>query len=108
MNTLFNQPLKVVNAGLQSFASNIQKVGGEAIALTWQPPAQGNIDAGLDLASLLRHPLVEQANQIAMARYLNAQPVWVDVMLASAAIPEMAARKLIPARRFVGKTCVVR
>ena len=37
MNTLFNQPLKVVNVGLQSFASNIQKVGGEVIALSWQP-----------------------------------------------------------------------
>lgn len=56
MNTLFNQPLKVVNAGLHSFADNIQHAGGSAIALNWQPPAQGDIDAGLDLASLLRHP----------------------------------------------------
>lgn len=44
MNTLFNQPLKVVNAGLAGFANNIQKVGGDAIALSWQPPALGNID----------------------------------------------------------------
>jgi hypothetical protein len=95
MNTLFNQPLKVVNVGLQSFASNIQKVGGEVIALSWQPPALGNIDAGHDLASLLHHPLVEHANQIAMARYLSAQPALVDVMPASEAIPEMAHRKLI-------------
>ena len=28
MNTLFNQPLKVVNAGLHSFADNIQHAGG--------------------------------------------------------------------------------
>ena len=69
MNTLFNQPLKVVNAGLHSFADNIQHAGGSAIALNWQPPAQGDIDAGLDLASLLRHPLVENANQIAMSLY---------------------------------------
>ncbi|MEG2664932.1 MAG: DUF1116 domain-containing protein [Hafnia sp.] len=95
MNTLFTQPLKVVNAGLQSFASNIQKVGGDAIALAWQPPALGNIDAGMNLASLLRHPLVEQANNIAMERYLNAQPVLVDVVYASEAIPEMAERKCI-------------
>lgn len=27
MNTLFNQPLKVVNAGLHSFADNIQHAG---------------------------------------------------------------------------------
>ncbi|HHC4891083.1 TPA: DUF1116 domain-containing protein, partial [Klebsiella michiganensis] len=95
MNTLFNQPLKVVNAGLHSFADNIQHAGGSAIALNWQPPAQGDIDAGLDLASLLRHPLVENANQIAMTRYLEAQPVLVDVMLAKEAIPAMAEQKRI-------------
>lgn len=95
MNTLFTQPLKVVNAGLQSFASNIQKVGGEVTALSWQPPAQGDVAAGLDLATLLRHPRVEEANQIAMERYLNAQPALVDVMFAHEAIPAMAERKLI-------------
>lgn len=68
---------------------------GSAIALNWQPPAQGDIDAGLDLASLLCHPLVENANQIAMARYLEAQPVLVDVMLAKEAIPAMAEQKRI-------------
>lgn len=95
MNTLFNQPLKVVNAGLQSFANNIQKVGGEAIALSWQPPSQGDVNAGLELASLIHHPLVEQANKIAMERYLSAQPVLVDVMQAHEAIPEMAKSKRI-------------
>ncbi|HDI6159227.1 TPA: cons domain protein, partial [Escherichia coli] len=95
MNTLFNQPLKVVNAGLHSFADNIQHAGGHAISLNWQPPAQGDIDTGLVLASLLRHPLVESANQIAMTRYLEAQPVLVDVMLAKEAIPEMAEQKRI-------------
>ncbi|EFP1522785.1 DUF1116 domain-containing protein [Salmonella enterica] len=95
MNTLFNQPLKVVNAGLQSFANNIKKVGGEAIALSWQPPALGDVNAGLELASLIHHPLVEQANKIAMERYLSAQPVLVDVMQAHEAIPEMAKSKRI-------------
>lgn len=95
MNTLFNQPLKVVNAGLKSFAENLQQVGGDVTALNWQPPAAGDVQAGLDLASLLRHPLVEQANQIAFERYLSAQPVLIDVLEARVAIPEMAQRKLI-------------
>lgn len=95
MNSLFNQPLKVVNAGLQHFASHIQKSGAEAITLAWHPPAQGDINAGLDLAALLGHPLVEEANQLAMTRYLNAQPVLTDVMSASEAIPAMAGRQLI-------------
>ncbi|WP_422527365.1 DUF1116 domain-containing protein [Serratia fonticola] len=95
MNPLFQQPLKVVNAGLASFADNLQQAQGEVVALHWQPPALGNVQAGLDLAVLTRHPLVDQANQIAFERYLSAQPVLVDVMSACEAIPAMAQRKLI-------------
>ncbi|MDA6077975.1 hypothetical protein O0544_22225 [Edwardsiella anguillarum] len=110
MNTLFSQPLKVINAGLQSFANTIQQVGGEVIALNWQPPAQGDIATGLDLATLLAHPLVEQANQIAMARYLEAQPVLIDVMSAHEAIPALAQRSAfcMPVRRSTGRRCVAR
>ncbi len=95
MNTLLNQPLCVVNAGLNSFADNLKTADGEVVALSWQPPALGNIEAGLELAQLLRHPLVEQANEVAFARYLSAQPALVDVLFAHEAIPAMAERKLI-------------
>ncbi len=95
MNTLFNQPLSVVNAGLAGFASNIEQVGGEVCALSWQPPAQGDVEAGLLLAGLLHHPLVEQANSVAMAQYLNAQPVLVDVLPAGQAIPELTQQKIL-------------
>ncbi len=88
MNPLFQQPLKVVNAGLASFADNLQQAQGDVVALHWQPPALGNVQAGLDLSALIRHPLVEQANQIAFERYLSAQPVLVDVMSASEALPQ--------------------
>jgi hypothetical protein len=95
MNPLFQQPLKVVNAGLAGFADNLQQAQGDVVALHWQPPAMGNVQAGLDLAALIRHPLVEQANQIAFERYLSAQPVLIDVMSAGEAIAAMAQRKLI-------------
>jgi hypothetical protein len=95
MNTLFNQPLTVVNAGLSSFADNLALAGGDVINLHWQPPALGDVDAGLALASLIRHPLVEHANDQAFQQYLAAQPVLVDVMSASHAISAMAHRKLI-------------
>lgn len=95
MNPLFQQPLKVVNAGLAGFADNLKQAQGDVTPLQWQPPAMGNIQAGLDLAMLIAHPLVEQANQIAFERYLSAQPVLVDVMIASQAIEAMAQRKLI-------------
>lgn len=95
MNPLFQQPLKVVNAGLAGFADNLKQANGDVVALSWQPPALGNVSAGLDLAALIRHPLVEQANQIAFERYLSAQPVLIDVLSAAEAIPAMAERKLI-------------
>lgn len=95
MNPLFSQPLKVANAGLASFADNLRTAGGDVVNLHWQPPAMGNIEAGLDLAYLLEHPLVEQANRQAFDQYLAAQPALIDVLPATQAIPEMARRKLI-------------
>ncbi|WP_144150432.1 DUF1116 domain-containing protein [Paraburkholderia sp. BCC1885] len=95
MNTLFSEPLKVVNCGLSSFADNLQLAGGEVLNLAWQPPALGDVEAGLALARLLRHPLVEQANQRAFEAYLAAQPVLVDVMGAAEAIPALAQSRRI-------------
>ena len=44
--TLFKQSLSVVNVGLKGFADNVIAAGGECVALDWQPPAQGDRDAG--------------------------------------------------------------
>lgn len=95
MNSLFSQPLTVVNVGLNGFADNIKQASGSVIPLAWQPPAEGNIAAGLSLAELLNHPLVEQANEIAFTRYLAAQPILVDVLSAAEAIPALQLRKTI-------------
>jgi Protein of unknown function (DUF1116) len=95
MNTLFSEPLKVINCGLGNFADNLLLAGGAVVNLAWQPPAQGDVDAGLALARLLRHPLVEQGNQRAFDAYLSAQPVLLDVMSAAEAIPAMAQGRRI-------------
>jgi hypothetical protein len=95
MNKLFDQPLKVVNVGLSSFADNLALAGGDVLNLSWQPPALGNKAAGLALASLIRHPRVEHANSLAFEQYLGAQPVLVDVMSAGQAIGAMSQRKLL-------------
>lgn len=95
MKELFNQKLTVLNAGLASFASNIERAGGAAIAMNWQPPAGGDRAGGLALAGLLNQADIELANQTAMERYLAAQPMLVDVMLAGEAIPTLANKKLI-------------
>ncbi|PSU33938.1 DUF1116 domain-containing protein [Photobacterium lutimaris] len=95
MKALFSQKLTVLNAGLASFATNIERAGGDAIAMNWQPPAGGDRDGGLALADLLNQPEIELANQTAMQRYLAAQPLLVDVMLAGEAIPALSEKKLI-------------
>ena len=95
---LFKPTLAVINVGLQGFADNVASAGGESLQLQWQPPAQGDREAGWALARLLAHPAVEAANAIAMARFLQAQPVLVDIASARERLPGMAAdrqRRLI-------------
>lgn len=95
MRALFNQKLTVLNAGLNSFAINIERAGGSVVAMNWQPPASGDRQGAMALADLTNHIDIEQANQVAMSRYLAAQPTLVDVLLAGDAIPALADRKLI-------------
>ncbi|MCE2593960.1 DUF1116 domain-containing protein [Motilimonas cestriensis] len=95
MKALFSQQLTVLNAGLASFADNIERAGGHAIAMNWQPPADGDRLGGLALAQLLNQPEIELANQTAMNHYLAAQPTLVDVMMAGEAIPALAEQQLI-------------
>ncbi len=95
MHELFTQQLRVVNVGLASFAENLVQAGGHAVQLAWRPPAGGNIDTGLTLASLINDPVVEAANRTAFSRYLDAQPVLVDVVLAREAVPALNGERRI-------------
>ena len=72
MKPLFKDTLKIVNVGLAGFGDNVVAAGGECVALTWQPPAQGDRDAAWALAQVLGHETIEQANKIAFARFLEA------------------------------------
>jgi hypothetical protein len=94
--TLFKDSLTVVNVGLQGFADDIVAAGGHSVALQWQPPAQGDRDAGWALAQTLAHPEVEAANETALARFVAANPVLVGIATARDVLPGMAGgRKLI-------------
>ena len=95
MKTLFDQDLKVVNVGLQSFAANITAAGGEVTHLSWSPPAGADDALGWTLANMMGHPRVEEANRIAYERYLAAQPRLVDFVLAREAIPALARERRI-------------
>ena len=96
MKPLFKESLTVVNAGLAGFAENVVAAGGKAIAVDWQPPAHGDRDAGWALARTMADARVDAANKNAFARFLEANPVLVDIASARDVIAAMAAgRKLV-------------
>jgi len=93
---LFKETLSVVNVGLKGFGEDIVAAGGECVSLEWQPPGQGDRQAGWALAEILEHPKVEAANATAFARFIAANPVLVDIATARDVLPGMAAgRRLI-------------
>jgi FdrA protein len=40
--TLLDQPLKVINVGLDGFAEELERQGVAVVRLDWQPPAGGD------------------------------------------------------------------
>lgn len=95
MKTLFEQDLKVVNVGLQSFAANIGAAGGQVTHLTWAPPAGADAALGWTLANMIGDPRIDQANRTAYERYLAAQPRLVDFVLARDAVPALKERRIL-------------
>ena len=110
MTTLFQQPLSVINLGLESFADNLREAGGEVLHLQWQPVAQGDEQAGWTLATLLADERIKAANEQALQRYLDAQPVLVDVAKASEAISGLndVRKFFMPGHRSPGAICAAR
>ena len=90
MNSLFGQPLSVLNVGLASFADAIAQRGGAATTVTWSPPANGDAKAGAALARLVNHPKVEAANAQAAERYLAAQPRIAGIGVARETLPGLS------------------
>jgi hypothetical protein len=95
VKTLFEQDLKVVNVGLQGFATNIASAGGQVTQLSWSPPAGADAALGWTLANMIGDPRIDNANRTAFERYLAAQPRLVDFVLARDAIPALAERRIL-------------
>jgi Protein of unknown function (DUF1116) len=97
VKTLFEQDLKVVNVGLESFAANITSAGGSVTHLSWSPPAGADAALGWTVANMVDDPRIEEANRTAYERYLAAQPRLIDFLLARDAIPALAERRILHA-----------
>ena len=91
MKRLFAQNLKVINVGLQGFATNIGAAGGDVTHLVWAPPAGADAALGWTLAGMIGDARIESANRTAFDRYRAAQPRLVDLVLARDAMPGLAA-----------------
>lgn len=92
---LFQQPLKPINIGLESFHESLLAQGVEAVAVDWRPPLEGYVE-------LVRTPDgadVEAANAEAFSRIVAGRPLLVGMGLARDVIPGFApsgrARMLI-------------
>jgi len=97
VKTLFEQDLKVVNVGLESFAANIASAGGSVTHLSWSPPAGADAALGWTVANMIDDPRIEEGNRTAYERYLAAQPRLIDFLLARDAIPALAERRILHA-----------
>ena len=97
INKLFEKDLQVINVGLSSFADSIQQTGGKSLQLDWRPPASGNREIGMSLATMVNDPTIEEANRIAHDRFLSAQPILIGVEQAHKAITGLGEKTLLHA-----------
>jgi len=42
INELFQEELKIINMGLESFNENLKKQNVKTVQVDWKPPARGN------------------------------------------------------------------
>lgn len=95
---MLNKDLKVINLGLDSFASVLENRGVETIHVDWKPPAQGDLELLDALVSLeSKKKGIDLANQKALETIINGQPVWIDVRPASETIPGFTEKTILHA-----------
>ncbi len=90
---LFNQPLKAINIGLESFTESLRAQGTPALQVDWRPPFEGYVEitrtrAGVD---------VNAANADAVARIRKGRPLLVGMGIARDIIPGMGERMILHA-----------
>lgn len=98
--TLFTQPLKVINVGLRQFSDDVRRQHIPVTQLDWAPPGQGDpaLVAALDCLAANRHSeKIAQANQLAVARIIDSHPVLVGFDQAINVVPGMTATTLLHA-----------
>ena len=60
--SLFTQPLNVINVGIAMFSDDLKKQHVDVVQLDWTPPGQGNMQVVNALDSIADSPLAELAD----------------------------------------------
>ncbi|RBO19444.1 hypothetical protein C2E44_21655 [Enterobacter ludwigii] len=100
MTTLFNQPLNVINVGIELFSADLKKQHIPVTQLDWTPPGQGNLQVVEALDQLALAPLADKiaaANKIALERIIQSHPVLVGYDQAINVVPGMTRTTILHA-----------
>ena len=100
LKELLAGPVRVVNVGLEQFASDLRAAGVEVAEVEWSPPsADPDVLALADRleAGTAAGDRIDAANREAVDRMLRGDPVLVDVLPAEEAVPGMRDRLLLHA-----------
>ena len=95
--SLFSQPLNVINVGIAMFSDDLKKQHVEVTQLDWTPPGQGNMQVVQALDNIADSPLADKiaaANQQALERIIQSHPVLIGFDQAINVVPGMAADHL--------------
>lgn len=86
IKTLFSKPLSVVNVGIETFETTLRSQDVDTTHVQWKPVGGGDPTLVAALSQIQSSDAIDQANQVAIAKIQQANPVWVDVEPAALAI----------------------
>ncbi|MGI9145874.1 MAG: DUF1116 domain-containing protein [Chloroflexota bacterium] len=88
MRPLLGSPMRVLSSGAGLFAQTLEEQGVAVQRVDWRPPADADAQHATLLGRLWTHA-VDDANQVALRRVMDAQQVFVDVRPAGEVVPGM-------------------
>lgn len=98
--SLFSQPLNVINVGIAMFSDDLKKQHVEVTQLDWTPPGQGNMQVVQALDNIADSPLADKiaaANQQALERIIQSHPVLIGFDQAINVVPGMTPKTILHA-----------
>lgn len=98
--SLFSQPLNVINVGIAMFSDDLKKQHVEVTQFDWTPPGQGNMQVVQALDNIADSPLADKiaaANQQALERIIQSHPVLIGFDQAINVVPGMTPKTILHA-----------